>query len=282
MRFYIFTILLFFLSIPSGIACSAAYQYSLFPMGMSMGQLIVLELEMERYLKTPENQLMRMGVPFGQEDDNFESDNSLIEVRWKGTIKLHSYDQGNLKLIEDFGTTDLLDKHYTEALQPFFTKAMEAAKQLPMFTEATLQSIGTCHFDRSCTFFRTSINKEKIAFYCTNNEKNYDTDSVKVIFPKKIMEKTEMQFKTKFTEFETLDKQIRIDFYRIWSPQCVRRYDIGGQVIQVYSLGKGNKSKYFLDKETERKSPNLERIDKLILGNDVLYHGWRFDCIQIL
>ena len=79
---YLIFLFLFFLRTTNSFACSAAYQYSLFPLGKSMGQLIVLELELNRYISTPDNQMMQMG-------GNLNNNNNNIEVRWKGSIKFY-------------------------------------------------------------------------------------------------------------------------------------------------------------------------------------------------
>jgi hypothetical protein len=51
-------------------ACSAAYQYSLLPLGSSMGQILMVELEMNRYLSTPQHQMMQIGGRFEQKNPN--------------------------------------------------------------------------------------------------------------------------------------------------------------------------------------------------------------------
>ncbi len=268
------------LLVQTGQACSAAYRYNLFPLGESMGKLLVLELELERYLQTPENKYMQFGGRSRFSNPSTESE--AIEVRWKGTIKLYTLAYGKLSLLKDLGRTDLLDKKYKEALQPFFLEAMEIARKMPLFEEAQLENMGICHYDRSCTFLDRIINKETVKFYCRSNEKGYDIDSAEVVFPYKIYEKAEIKLKTKFTQFDSLETQIRIDFFRIWSPQNVRRYNINGRIVQVYTLGKGIKSKYFLKKEEDWEKINNQGVEYFIQGNDVVYHGQSFDFIQIL
>jgi hypothetical protein len=261
-------------------ACSAAYQYSLFPLGASMGQIVLLELEMDRYVKTPENKIMQFGgrSRFEEEYDDAEE----IEVRWKGTIKLYQLIDGKMTLIEDLGFTDLSDKKYKEALQPYFLEAMEKARSLPLFEVATLQNMGICHYDRSCTFFEKILDTENLKFYCKSKEKGYENDSVLVAYPYKILVKAENELKTKITQLDSLEAQMQIDFFRVWSPQNVRRYDIGGKTVQVFTLGRGIKSKYTLKKREAWEKINLEGIEYFIQGNDVVYHGQRFDFIQIL
>lgn len=277
---YIYTLLLIILSYQVNFACSAAYQYSLFPLGASMGQVVLLELELERYLKTPENQLMQFGGNRRFSDNKYDAET--IEVRWKGSIKLYTYQGKKRVLFKDLGQVDLLDKEYTASLQPYFSEAMELAQAMPMFEEARLENMGICHYDRSCTFFDRIINKEQIKFYCKSNEKNYNLDSAEVIFPYKVLEKAEKKLKTKFTQFDSLETQLRIDFFRIWSPQNVRRYTIGTTSLQVYTLGKGIKSKYFKTKKEDWEKLNIKGVEFFIQGSDVVYHGQRFDFIQFL
>ena len=91
-----------------------------------------------------------------------------------------------------------------------------------------------------------------------------------------------MQTKIKFTDFENVDKGFQVDFFRLWSPQTIRRYRIGDRTVQVYTIGRGDKSRYSLTKETEWKKSNVEDIAHFIQGNDVVFHGQRFDFLQIL
>lgn len=280
LQYWFITILIIITSITNSLACSAAYQYSLFPLGSSAGQLIVLEVELDRYLTSPGNQMMQMGggvpggVPNGQ---------SNLEVRWKGTFKVLIRQADTFALQTDLGHVDVLDDDYKEALKPFFEQAYEAAKALPNFEEAHLESVGHCHYDRSCKLMELMMDEEAVAFYVRSTEPNYDQQTCKVIFKEKDLLKVEKQTTIKFTDFETLDKEYQLDFFRLWSPQTVRRYRIGEQIIQVFSLGRGDKSRYTGGSaETTRKQPNLEHIGRYIQGNDVLFHGQRFDVLQLL
>ncbi|MCH2022698.1 MAG: hypothetical protein MK207_09495 [Saprospiraceae bacterium] len=254
-------------------ACSAAYQYSLFPLGKSMGQLIILELELNRYISTPENQIMEMGA--GTFNNN-------IEVRWKGSIKLYQMEMNKLVLYTDLGSIDLLDDDYYEAMLPFFKKAYNIASKMPMYEEAILENSGICHYDRTCDFITLTIDEENAAFYTSSNEKGYENKKCSVPFSMETLQKVENTTKIKFTDFKNIDKEYQIDFFKLWSPQSVRRYNIGEQTIQVYTIGRGDKSRYIKTKNNKWERPNLESIAYYIQGNDVLYHGQRFDFIQIL
>ena len=275
---YFFLFLFFLSSYQYSQACSAAYQYSLFPLGSTMGQLIVFEVELDRYLLTPDNQMMQMGRPGAKP---FENKNS-IEVRWKGTIKVHTYSAGKLTLSTDLGNIDILDDEYNEAMLPYFKKAYEAAKTLPLFEEAVLEKAGICHHDRTCDFMTLTIDEKAAKFYSSSNEEGYKDKKCLVPFAQKTLLKVEMSTKIKFTDFENIEKEYQIDFFRLWSPQTVRRYTIGAQTVQVFTLGRGDKSRYIQTKEKDWKTPNLETVAHYIQGNDVVFHGQRFDFIQVL
>ena len=269
---YLIFLFLFFLRTTNSFACSAAYQYSLFPLGKSMGQLIVLELELNRYISTPDNQMMQMG---GNLNNN-------IEVRWKGSIKLYRMEMNKLVLNTDLGSIDLLDDDYYEALLPLFKKAYNIANNLPLFEEAILEKVGICHHDRTCDFIKLTIDEDSAKFFASSNEKDYEDKKCPVQFSMETLQKVENTTKIKFTDFENIDKEYQIDFFKLWSPQAVRRYNIGEQTIQVFTIGRGDKSRYIKIKESKWKMPNVESIAHYIQGNDVLYHGQRFDFIQIL
>ncbi len=274
---YLYSIFFLFVLSQSCLACSAAYQYSLFPLGASMGRLVIFEMELDRYLLTPDNQMMQMGggMPFDNSKKN-------IEVRWKGTIKLYTLEAGQLVLQNDLGVIDVLDDDYQEALLPYFKKAYEIAQAMPMYEEAQLENVGICHHDRTCDFMTLTIDEENIKFYVNSNEEGYQDKKCPVPFAKKTLQKVENQTKIKFTDFESIDKEFQADFFRLWSPQTVRRYTIGEQTVQVFTLGRGDKSRYLQTKEEKWKQPNLETIAHYIQGNDVVFHGQRFDFLQVL
>jgi hypothetical protein len=273
---YIYSLLFIFVFVANTMACSAAYQYSLFPLGSTAGQVIILEVELDRYLSNPSNQMMQMG-------GNSPFDNTpAIEVRWKGTLKVFTYQMGKMVLESDLGFIDILDLDYEEALLPYFQKAYETAHALPMFEEAILESVGYCHHDRSCTFMKLTIDAEKIKFYASSNEAGYEDKKCPVPFAEKTLLKVENQTKIKFTDFDNVEKEFQVDFFRLWSPQTVRRYTVGGQAVQVFTIGRGDKSRYTETTETEWKTPILETIGHYIQGNDVIFHGQRFDFLQIL
>ena len=256
-------------------ACSAAYQYSLFPLGSSMGQIILIEVEMNRYLSTPDQQMMRFG-------DQMNQGNQVIEVRWKGTVRLMRLEQDSLRLEKDLGSTDLLDEAYAKTMQGIFEEALHVAQKLPLFEEAIVASRGICHFDRSCSLMKLRIDTTAAKFFVESTENGYETASKEVHFSYETLKKVENTTKIKFTDFKNIDKDYQIDFFRLWSPQTVRRYTIAGQTVLVYSIGRGDKSRYTLSKESKRKHPNLADVSYLVQGNDVLFHGQRFDLIQIL
>ncbi|BDS09750.1 hypothetical protein [Aureispira anguillae] len=273
---YIYSFLFIFLFISDNFACSAAYQYSLFPLGSSMGQVIVLEMEMNRYLSNPSNQMMQMGG--GRPFDNTPA----IEVRWKGTLKVCTYQMGELILNQELGAIDILDTDYEEALLPYFQKAYEVAYSLPNFETAVLENVGYCHYDRSCDFMTLTIDTQDVKFYASSNEEGYQDKKCSVPFAEEALLKVEKKTKIKFTDFNNIDKEFQVDFFRLWSPQTVRRYRIGDQIIQVFTIGRGNKSRYSETKEDKWKTPVLESIEHYIKGKDVLFHGQRFDFLQLL
>lgn len=240
-----------------------------------MGQVYVLEMELDRYLSSPNNQMMQIG-------GNLPFESSAIEVRWKGTLKIYSYQLGKLVLQKDLGTIDILDQDYDQALLPFFQEAYDFVRVLPMFEEAVLETVGYCHHDMTCDFMTLTIDKEAIKFYVSSNEEGYQDKLCPVSFSESTLKKVENQTKIKFSDFKNIDPQFQVDFFRLWSPQTVRRYTIGAQSVQVFSLGRGDKSRYLKTKEDKWKHPVLENIGYYIQGNDVVFHGQRFDLLHFL
>lgn len=268
-------ILLFLLGtcFSTSMACSAAYQYSLFPLGSSQGRLVVLEVELNRYLTTPNSPMMRMGgtgLLSGRQNE--------VEVRWKGTFKLLLQDGDSLHLHQEMGYVDVLDKEYNTALRPNFEQAYQAAKALPFFEEAVLESVAHCRYELDCQWMHLSIDTANVVLYARSSEAGYEQDSCPVQFKVQELEKVENMTTIPFTDFENVDKEFQINFLQLWSPQAVRRYNIGGRALQVYSLGRGDRSRYTpLEPTDRRRRPMLQDISYYIQGNDVLFHGQRFD-----
>ena len=217
-----FILLIFYLITwqSTGFACSAAYQYSLFPLGKSTTELYVLELELERYLKTPDNPFMQMGGM-----DPLSNTNEL-EVRWKGSVRILSLQKQQKHLFKDMGLIDISDQNYQEALKPFFDEAMDLVLKLPYFNQAQVMVEGLCFYDRSCTLFTSKIDTSQLNMLCYSSIDTINTTFNQVYFPDKIYQKLETQTKTNFTAFRTLDRQIQHDFFRIWSPYSIRYYQI--------------------------------------------------------
>lgn len=256
-------------------ACSAAYQYSLFPLGSSQGRLVFLEVELNRYLTTPNSPTMRIGgggvgLLSGQQNE--------VEVRWKGTFKLMLQQGDSLEIQQELDYVDVLDKEYATALRPSFEKAYQAAITLPYFEEAILESVAYCSYELDCGWMQLSIDTAHVILYARSTEKGYDQDSCRVKFKVQDLLKVEKNTTIPFSDFDNVDKEFQINFLQLWSPQAVRRYTIDGRTLQVYSIGRGSRSRYTpLESTEKRQQPMLEDIGHFVQGNDVLFHGQRFD-----
>lgn len=264
------------IGLPNVQACSAAYQYSLFPMGSSNGQIIVLEMILNRYLTSPNNQMIRIG---GR--GSFGSPNPALEVRWKGYLKLRQLRGDSLVFLEDLGFVDLLDDDYKEALLPYFIEAYNKARALPNFELATLEQVGYCHHDRSCRFMELDIDKTKRQLLVRSKAPEHVSPWHQVIFAREAYEKMEKQTDIEFTNFDEIEEEYQINFFQLWSPLTVRRYKIGTKYVHIYSLGRGDRSRYTPPVTKDWKTPNLESLAHYIQGNDVMFHGQRFDCMQV-
>lgn len=273
MRFLL-TITLFFLlfSIQNkATACSYAYQYSLFPLGSSMGNLIVLEVELERYVNTPDQMI-------GRRMPNMDK---TIETRWKGNLRLKSVSKDTSLLLEEFDFIDISDENYEEILRPHFHQALRQAQKQPMFKTAELLEEGLCKYDNSCDFFHKTLDSTTVNVYCSVNKEPYANKRQAVLFPDIVLHKFENMTKMKFSDMEKVEINSRLDFYDVWNKYNVRLYKIGEQTIAIYTLGWGQK-RYYKETKTERWNDNLGPIEDYVRGNDVMRHGQRFDFLQWL
>lgn len=273
MRFLykIILILTLFIFQNKATACSYAYQYSLFPLGSSMGNLIVLEVELERYVSTPDQMIGR----------RMPDMNKTIETRWKGNLRLKSISKDSSLLLEEFGFLDINDENYHENLRPYFHKALKKAQELPLFELAELLEEGLCKYDNSCDFFYKTLDTTTVNVYCAVNKEQYAQKRQAVIFPDIVLHKFENMTKMQFSDMEKVEIESRLDFYDVWNKYNVRLYKIGEQTIAIYTLGWGQK-RYYKETKTEKWNDNLGPVEDYIRGNDVMRHGQRFDFMQWL
>ncbi len=273
---YLFCII-FLIQITAAYGCSYAYQYSLFPVGISGDQLILIEVEMERYVNTPD-----VGRPRPRYEQNVE-----MSVRWKGNLRLKSWSLSRQKLEEEIlveiaNQIDIDDKTYREELRPYFQKGYELAEKMPFFQPAALPEVGNCCYDISCTFLKKEIDTIAPHLYYIINKKELQAERLRVEFPAILLQKFENMSKQNFSDIQTVESQSQVEYFKSWKAHSVRIYDIKGLKIALYSFGWGQKRFYNNAKSTDWEYPTVGNLGEYVEGNDVLFHGQRFDMIQIL
>lgn len=259
-------------------ACSYAYQYSLFPLGSSGGKLIFLEIELERYVNTPAGAIGLLRP----DERSLPNNPSEIETRWKGNLRLKKQlGTQEFLLLEDLAYIDISDITYHTELAPYFEKAMRKAYALPFFEEAILEKIAYCKYDRSCDLFLLEVDTISIHLNCGLAKAGQLQNSVNISFPPIILQKFENITQLNFSEIEKVEKESRIEFFKVWKPYEARQYSIGNQTLVVYTIGWGLAKGYPAKKEENWKN-NIAPVEKFIEGNDVMMHGQRFDFFQFL
>jgi hypothetical protein len=253
------------------LACSYAYQYSLFPLGSSGESVIFLEVELERYVNIPGFEMNRSYETF---------DKSSVETRWKGNLKLKSSTDGiSFKLLDEISYIDISDRNYQQELEPFFEKSIDRARRELFFEEADLMKFGNCAYDRSCNLFEMRVDSLKPALFCVLPKDN--SSLLEVSFPQILLQKYENITQLNFSEIETVENESKVEFYKVWKPCSSRYYKVGDRELVVYCIGWGQKRGYNGIKDNQWKN-NLLPVEKFIEGNDVMLHGQRFDMIKIL
>jgi hypothetical protein len=268
---FIITFLLIQTLLPiASFACTYAYLYSLFPLGISGAEIIFLEIELERYVNTPAS------GAFVFSSDPL-SKNS-IETRWKGILKIKSSSDANsFILLKELSYIDIADVDYDINIQPYLEKALAYAKTLPFFEEAILDKTAKCSYDRTCTMFQLKFDTIKPILFCQLPD---STASKEIIFPEILV--------SKYEKITNLDKSeqgdelnaSKLEFIRLWKPCSARLYRIGDRQIVVYCIGWGQKRGYLGTKDNDWKLNNMP-VDMYIEGNDVMMHGQRFDSCLI-
>jgi len=258
-------------------ACSYAYQYSLFPLGISGNKLLLIEVEMERYVNTPD-----AGIPRPRYERSTE-----ISVRWKGNLKLRGWNiqtgalEGEI-LADIANQIDIDDKTYQEELRPYFQQAYETAEKMPFFKPASLPEVGNCRYDISCDFLKKEIDTIAPNLYFFINKESYKDKKLKVEFPPILLQKFENMSKQNFSDLETVANQSQVEYFKSWKAHSVRIYEINGLKFAFYSFGWGQRRFYTGTKSTDWEFPTVGNIGEYVEGNDVLFHGQRFDMVQIL
>ncbi|WCL80388.1 hypothetical protein PPO43_10430 [Saprospira sp. CCB-QB6] len=249
-------------------ACSYAYQYSLFLLGSSSGELVWLEVELERYVSGGAGSLPNL--------QGMGRTKNLGQTRWKGQLKLKKgRDIEKLQQQKHIAWVDLADEDYQEALAPHFAKAQRLAEELPFFEAAELLEEAICDYDRSCG--QMKLEADSLALWASLPSQK----GVKAHFPRPVLSKFENLTRLNYKEMGTLEVEDRLNFYQAWKPFSVRHYRLQGQEIYVYSLGWGL-AKGYRPQPLGDWQPWGRPLKDYIRGNKVMMHGQRFDFFQIL
>lgn len=249
-------------------ACSYAYQYSLFLLGSSSGELIWLELELERYVSGGAGSLPNFW-PMGRTK-------SLGQTRWKGQLKLKKGQEiDQLVQYKHIAWVDLADEDYQEYLAPHFEKAQNLAEELPFFQPAQLLEEAICDYDRSCG--QMQLEADSLALWAALPSQK----GAKAHFPGPVLSKFENLTRLNYSEMGKLAAEERLNFFQAWKPFSVRHYRLAGQEIYVYSLGWGL-AKGYKPQPSAAWLPWGRPLKDYIRGNKVMMHGQRFDFFQIL
>ena len=264
----------------SALACSYAYQYSLFPLGTRKGgQWIAIHLEMERNVITPD-QGMGGGVTgkFRMNDD-FQP-RADMTVRWRGSLQLVALDLNTLQLLPIATiahTIDIDDKTYAQELAPYFEQAAARAREEADFEPAQIERVGYCRHDNDCPYLQKEIDTTTVALrWVIEQQKEYALKA-ETQFPPVVLQKFENMTKLDFSDLEKVAASSRIEYFKAWKPYSVRIYRTATQQLALFTIGWGQKRFYTSTKAPTWEVPNVGGVEQYIEGNDILFHGQRFD-----
>jgi hypothetical protein len=265
-------ILLLLFSSAYSLACSYAYQYSLFPLALAQGDtLIVLEVDLERYVSKPEDRLF-------QRKDRFSEDNNQVaQTRWKGYLRLKKQALGqwdSLLLVEELGYVDLADEQYQESLSPYFQKALDKAGQLPLSIVLEQPDLAYCYYDNQCQLFSRRIDTVNAEVFCL--AANYPEHRMDI--PQTIQSRMQAMLQS------SVDVQVAAsEWAKAWKPYSIRKYHLPldkGELL-VYTIGRGQKRFYQAKPPKSMWEPaQVNDLGLYLEGNDVLFHGQRIDGLQ--
>ena len=257
-------------------ACSYAYQYSYFPLGKSGAhEWLFLHLVMERNVNTPENSGGLIKPKGGIYNSRTNTD---ITVRWTGKLHLMSMDSRTqqMEMLQTIAyNIDIDDKTYEEELLPYFEEGMALARQRPNFEPALLETIGYCRHDNDCNFLKKEIDEANLKMYWTIEGYTHKALS---IFPQEILEKFAVVTHSKVEDMQmTLEPASMVAYFMSWKPYSIRLYKVGNETLFAYSIGRGRRDFYASEKAKNWQMPSVGSVEAYIEGNDILYHGQRFD-----
>ncbi len=264
----------------SAFGCSYAYQYSIFPLGTRTGgQWIAIHLEMERNVITPD-QVMGGGVTGKfRMNDEFQP-RADMTVRWRGSMQLVLLDLDSFQLKPLASIAHLIDvddKTYAQELAPYFAKAAERAREESDFVPAQIERVGYCRHDNDCPYLQKEIDTTAVALrWIIEQQKEYP-QKAETQFPPVVLQKFENMTKLDFSDLEQVAASSRIEYFKAWKPYSVRIYRAGSQKLAMYSIGWGQKRFYTSTKAPTWEVPNIGGVEGYIEGNDILFHGQRFD-----
>lgn len=270
MRYWILALLLLPLSSQ---ACSYAYHYGLFPLGGSEGAVLLLEVELERYVKRQAGTSMVM--PRSAFESSYQEN---AEVRWKGRMQLLRQSEGQRDTLKAFDFMDFLDENYQQVLQPVWAKAYDLAAQSPHFQPAEILAEGRCNGDNHCRFFERKVDEQGWLYAYFEDS----TAQQAVTVPLPLRQKFENRTRIPATDLNQLSDRERMLHAYYWKKQGLRRYRLGEKRLLVYSFCQGQSA--FPNKgEPDADWQTVEQpIERFIRGQAVAYHGFRFDCLQVI
>jgi hypothetical protein len=267
-------------------ACSYAYQYSFFPLGTrGKNEWIMIHLEMERNVNTPDNVMGGAGGRIRPKyNDNFTPSADMV-VRWRGTLRLvvlNTTTQEVSFLAEVANNIDIDDKTYHDELRPYFAQAAQLAREQPDFEPANIETVGYCRHDNDCPYLQKEIDTTAVQLnWIIENQQKY-SHKAPAVFPNAVLQKFENMTHLDFTELEKVAASSRIEYFKAWKPYSVRIYKAGAQELILYSIGWGQKRFYTSTKAPTWEVPNIGGVEEYIEGNDILFHGQRFDFFYVV
>ncbi len=236
-------------------ACESADQYRLFPLGVSYGKVICLELDQFR-----------------------NPDGSFFDVSWEVRANLISISaSGQRKQLNKYTGVKIKDSEYSVKVIEILANACLEAKMDPDFEEFLVSDIDFGEYNNSLEEFTYSVNN-KLKPVISNKKRETEV-ILSELFLKRINAFLDVNPKTKLT-----DAQVKKDhsmFFKKLGIGSVRKYRSENYELVVACLGFGDRNSRTKNPIDESKI-QLVSVDQFMYNEPVLHHGHSFDMLWIL
>ncbi|UTW61576.1 hypothetical protein KFE98_16385 [bacterium SCSIO 12741] len=237
------------------ISCESGSQIRLFPVGISEGDVIGLEV-------------------FQRRDAVYE----FRKIYWKVNPRLVRLDQnGNRQIIHKYVPFRVMDSTYVPTMDSFLLSCQKDWIKLSHFQELHLDVIEFGTFEQKCGPMECYADTVKKLNYWV-----YQGDSQEIVYPEPFLKRMHGRFNldSNTVMTDSLFKAMGTNVYRWFGIGSYRQYRSGEYQITVLTLGYGD-SRFRIKNRQESKDVPKKSASRFMYNEPILHHGHTVDFLFV-